>query len=396
IAPIVINVLNMKEHLLHHRNAYGFWSPAIYEYAQQNVFDRMLPTGATGTVTPEALALLNCIDPFQYSLKGSYPMPKFMLNATGDEFFVPDTAELYYHDLEGEAHLCYVPNVGHGMGGLDPEMDLTDPGNPIGMLLAWYMAVTQSKPLPHFTYSFEENGDIRVEVDTNNLPEVVRVWQVEQHEEGLRDFRNYKLPEGAWESTILTSKERGVYVASAPDPTPGHYAAFFVQLQFPNQAEMNPALVYLGYEVPDFTFTTGVRVVPDIYPEFTGYVANSERSDAVSFPEDELPVIVAYGSPYEMGYYYGQLLAEEINAFIPAYISAWKTETGLDDTDLAGLWTAVSSTMDVRILDEIEGIAAVETVTVSLLQIQYAHAAMLHESPGVWTGATTSVYRDLI
>jgi len=355
----------------------------------------MLPDEVGGEITPEADALLNCIDPYRYSLRGSYPMPKFMLNATGDEFFVPDTAEFYFHDLEGEAHQSFVPNVGHGMGDLNPDELISDPDNPVAMEIAWIMSITQNKPLPQFTYSFEEDGSIRVEVNTDYLPQRVRLWQAEQPEEGVRDFRNYKLPANSWTSTVLTSKSPGVYVAPAPVPTPGHYAAFFVQMQFPNQAEMTFLLDYLGYETPLFTFSTGVRVVPEAYPEFTGYLANVEKPESVPFTEDELPVIVTYGTPYEMGYYYGQLLADDINAFIPAYLEAWKTETGLDDTYLADTWNQAAATMDERILDEIEGIAAEETVSVSLTQLQYAHAAMMYESPSVWTGATTSVYREL-
>ena len=400
IVPIVINVLNMEEHLLHHRKAYGFWSPAIYEYAQQNIFDRLLPSVEGGELTDEAIALINYVDPFEYAKKGRYAMPKFMLNATGDEFFVPDTAEMYYHELEGESHLCYIPDMGHGMGGLDTEMELDDPGNPVGMLIAWYMAVTQNIPLPQFTYSFEADGSIRVEVDHDNLPTAVRLWQAEQPEAGLRDFRDYKLPDNSWTYTDLASQSPGVYVAPPPTPAENHYAAFFVQLQFANTAsfhiELRFILDMLGYEVPDFTFTTGVRVVPEAYPDFTGYVANVERPDAVPFGEEELPVIVAYGTPYNMGYYYGQLMAEEINAFIPDYLTAWKDETGLDDAYLEAAWLAAAATMDTRILDEIQGLSEAPGVTVTLQQIQDAHAAILHETPGVWRGATAAVYRELI
>ena len=38
-------------------------------------------------------------------------MPKYVVSATGDEFFVPDSSELFYDELEGEKLLRYVPNV---------------------------------------------------------------------------------------------------------------------------------------------------------------------------------------------------------------------------------------------------------------------------------------------
>jgi len=223
------------------------------------------------------------------------------------------------------------------------------------------------------------------------------MWQVEQPVEGLRDFRDYKLADGSWQqSAPLTAQSPGVYVASAPTVTEGHYAAFFVQLRFDNQAELTSLASTMGFEVPDFTFTTGVRVVPDDYPEFTGYVANAVEPDAVPFPEETLPVIVAYGSPYNMGYAYGQLMADDINAFIPAYIEAWKTENANDDAFLSSLWDAAAQSMDIRILEEIQGISEAPGISVSIDQLYRAHAAMLYEAPGIWTGATASVYRDLM
>ena len=216
----------------------------------------------------------------------------------------------------------------------------------------------------------------------------------------MRDFRNYKLDElnAEWTYTEITSQSPGVYVAEPPVPTENHYAAFFVQMQFNNDADFNDDLQFIlnmmDIKVPKFTFTTGVRVVPDIYPEFTGYLANAIEPEFVTIGEDELPVIVVYGTPYEMGNYYGQLLANDINAFIPAYLTAWKTETGWSDADLANAWSTAASTMDTRILDEIQGISEATGITVTLEQIQNAHAAMLHESAGNFTGATTSAYRE--
>ena len=399
VAPLVINVLNMVDHLVHHRAAYGYWSPAIYDYAQEQVFDEMMPATPDEPVLPEAQRLLDYVDPYQYALRGRYPMPKFMLNATGDEFFVPDTAELYYHDLEQDAHLCYVPNVGHGMGDLDPEMDITDPSNPLGMFLAWYMAVTQDQPLPRFTYSFEENGAIRLSADPDSKP-TVRLWHATQPVPGLRDFRNHMLPHGAWTSLMVQEHSQGVYMLEPPHTDETMYTGFFAQLEFENYAkfpaELRIILESAGYEVPNLVFTTGVRVVPEAFPEFTGYVANEVRPDLITFEEAELPVVVVYGTPYEMGYYYGQLLSHEINAFIPAFLDAYKQENDLDDAWLADAWQVVVPDLDPRIVDEIQGIAEAPGVTVSLTELQHAHAAVFREAPGRWDAATTVAYRELI
>ncbi len=396
IAPIVINVLNMSDHLQHHRNAYGYWSPAIYDYAQKGIFDQLLPGDEGTDVSPEALALLEQVDPYEYALKGRYPMPKFMINATGDEFFVPDTAEFYFHDLQGDKHMSYVPNVGHGMGGIE-STSLTDPSNPLGMLLAWYMTVTQEMSLPQFDYVFEPDGAIRVIVDPANPPTRVRKWRATSID--ARDFRNPVLG-AAWTSENLSAAPDGSYLATVPTPPPGSYTAFFVQLEFSNSAQfpatLQPLLQMAGYSVPSMIYTTGVRVTPEAYPEFTGYVANSERPDAVAFDEDKLPVIVVYGTPYEMGHYYGQLMADDINAFIPAFINAYLLDSGNSETFLMNAWAHDSVTLDPRLIEEMLGIADAPGVAVTLEQLQMAHAAAMRERIRNWTATSTAAYRELI
>lgn len=395
IAPIVINVLNMQEHLEHHRKVYGYWAPAIYDYAQERVFDRLISSGDM-EVSAGARTLLEYVDPYEYSQRGRYPMPKFMLNATGDEFFVPDTAEFYYHDLEGEAHMSYVPNVGHGMGGIDGGVVDPDPNNPVRMLLAWYMAVTQNKPLPQFDYTFESNGAIRVAVDPANPPLNAYMWQATAV--GARDFRN---PGPVWSSqplARLSGGETGAYYVTPaiPEPEPGNYTAYYVQLVYANPAQTLPEIQSAGFTVPNMVFSSGVRVTPEAYPEFTGYRANVDTSDAVSFDESKMPVIVVYGTPQEMGYYYGQLLAPQINIFVRDYIAFYLAQTGGTITQLRDGWNLVAPFIDSRLRDEMLGISEAPGITVSLEQIELAHAAALFELIGTWTSSGTVAYGGLM
>lgn len=398
IAPIVINVLNMKPHLEHHRQVYGYWAPAIYDYAQERVFDRLVGDN----LAPGARVLLEYVDPYEYSRRGRYSMPKFLLNATGDEFFVPDTAELYFHDLEPDAHMSYVPNVGHGMGGVSSGPDLTQPRNPTGMLLAWYMAVTQEADLPEFAYTFEENGAIRVSVDPNDTIVEARVYKATA--QGSRDFRNPNLgPAWTYQSLFAQAGgETGAYYVTPPiaEPEPGSYTAYFIQLEYANSAvfpdSVRTLLEAAGYSVPNMVFTTGVRVMPEEYPEFTGYLANSERPDAVLFDEDKLPVIVVYGNPEEMGNYYGQLLAPYINAFVRDYTSYYLELTGATVSQLRSAWTEISPFLDARMLQEMQGIVEAPGVNITLEQLQVAHAAALFEVLGTNTSVGTTAYRELM
>ena len=407
IAPMVINVLNMKPHLEHHRAAYGYWSPAIYDYAQERVFDRLLPGNGTATVTPGAQTLLDYVDPYEYSLRGSFPMPKFMLNATGDEFFVPDTAEYYFHDLEPDAHQTFVPNVGHGMGldsldNLTPE-EITNPRNAVGMLVAWYMAVSQDRALPQFSYSFEGNGAILVDVDPDRPPVAAYLWRATSV--GRRDFRNHIVGD-AWSRIPLSLQAggtTGAYYITPPiaEPDPGNYTAYFVQLEYANDGVRLPpgltaALQGAGYSVPNLVFSTGVRVTPEEFPEFTGYIANIERPDAVFFDETKLPVAVVYGTPFEMGYYYGQLLAPRINAFVRDYLAYYMEMTGSTTGQLMEAWNMVAPFLDARMHQEMMGIVEAEGITITLGQLQMAHAAALFEVLGTWTATGTFAYREML
>jgi hypothetical protein len=381
--------------LEHHRASYGYWSPAIYDYAQKGIFDRLISATPGAPLAEEAQALLEQVDPYQYSLRQRYPMPKFMLNATGDEFFVPDTTQFYFDELQGTKHLCYIPNVGHGMGGLDEE-DITNPASPAGMLLAWYMTVTQKRPLPSFTQTFEEDGAIRVEIDKSNPPVKVRLWQATS--EGLRDFRDPILGQ-KWTSSDLAPLSAGVYRARPIEPLQGNYTGFFIQLEYTNPAQLPAPAQLAGYERPNLVFSTGVRVLPvqvggaPVYPEFNGYIAN--ESDAVPFTQDQLPVAVVYGTPFAMGQRYGELLAEDINAFVPEFLEDFTAITSQSEEYLTSTWDALSPSLDSRILDEIAGIASAPGVSISLTSLQMAHAAMIYMG-GLWDSTATMAYGNML
>ncbi|MDB4775715.1 PhoPQ-activated pathogenicity-related family protein [bacterium] len=109
IVPIVIDVLNTKPSMLHHFAAYGFWSPAVGNYVQHRIMQRMSD--------PKGDDLFGLVDPYNYRHRPA--KPKYIVNAAGDQFFVLDSSQFYYGDLEGEKHLRYVPNAGHSLRNTD-------------------------------------------------------------------------------------------------------------------------------------------------------------------------------------------------------------------------------------------------------------------------------------
>ena len=118
IVPIVFDVLNMEASMRHHFAAYGHFSQAVADYALHGILPRL---------GEEAVNELMWIaDPYQY--RHRVIVPKLILNATGDEFFLPDSSRFYWDELRGENYLRYVPNAPpqhvqhrcHGHGGRFP------------------------------------------------------------------------------------------------------------------------------------------------------------------------------------------------------------------------------------------------------------------------------------
>ena len=72
--------------------------------------------------TPEYTALMKIEEPYEY--RERLTLPKFLINASGDQFFVPDSAQFYFKDLPGVKYLRYVPNADHSLKNSDAWMTL--------------------------------------------------------------------------------------------------------------------------------------------------------------------------------------------------------------------------------------------------------------------------------
>lgn len=164
-------------------------------------------------------------------------MPKFIVNGSGDQFFTPDSSRFYFDDLPGEKYLRYLPNADHAVG--------LDSGQ---TLIAFYDALLHNRPRPKFSWTFDENGDIRVKCI--DKPAEVKLWQATNPEK--RDFRVMTIGK-PFKSSDLTDRGGGVYVARIEKPAKD-WTASFVELTFPS-----------GSKYP-FKFTTAVRITPDTLP----------------------------------------------------------------------------------------------------------------------------------
>ena len=78
--PVVMDDLNFNKNIHHHFRAYGGWSFALTDYYDLNFTQQV--------DNPNTQLLMDIVDPYQYMDK--LPMPKLVINAGMDEFFLPD------------------------------------------------------------------------------------------------------------------------------------------------------------------------------------------------------------------------------------------------------------------------------------------------------------------
>jgi PhoPQ-activated pathogenicity-related protein len=286
IAPAVIDVLNVEHSMQYHHDVYGYWAKAIGDYNDMNVMSRIH--------TPQFRALMKIVDPYWYIDR--LTMPKYVMAATGDQFFLPDSSHFYFDALKGEKYLRYVPNTDHGLA-LEAYLNL----------LAFHSTVLENQPRPKFSWTKEPNGSLRVQTETP--PAAVRLWQATNPNE--RNFRRDTIGE-AWAESPLTDQGNGVYVAEVAPPPKG-WTAFMVELEYPS-----------GGPFP-LKFTTEVSVVPQVVPYRNPGGSGSIRM--VGAGKDAITLLEVAGDRYQMGYWYGRLLADQISR-------AWKglsADTGLTE-----------------------------------------------------------------
>ena len=231
IMPTVIDALNSEAITRHQFEAYGYFSPALQDYVNHKIFPDKIGT-------PEYQHVLAIEDPYNYLKRDRLKIPKYFVNASGDQFFLPDNSQFYYGEIQGEKHLRYVPNTKHNLAGTDARESL----------LAFYQAFINNKPRPEFSWKKEKDGTLIVTV--KDKPLEVNLWQATNPK--ARDFRVDTIG-NAYTSTPLKENKSGQYVARVNNPASG-FTAFFVELVYDS-----------GGKYP-FKFTTEVSVLPDVLP----------------------------------------------------------------------------------------------------------------------------------
>jgi PhoPQ-activated pathogenicity-related protein len=244
IAPAVIDMLNLEPSFVHHYRAYGDWSEAVKDYTQQGIMNWM--------GTPQFRALMKIEEPYEY--RNRLTLPKYLVNASGDQFFLPDSSRFYFDDLKGEKHLRYEPNASHSL----------EKSDALDNVQAFYAMIVKDTPRPQIKWTFEHDGSIKVVA--KDRPERVLMWHASNPD--ARNFRQDKIG-NAYTSTPLTPKGPNTWIARPPAVAKG-WTAFFVELTFSS-----------GGTHP-FKETSGIRVLPDTLPYAAPKAERPSTAAAVS------------------------------------------------------------------------------------------------------------------
>jgi PhoPQ-activated pathogenicity-related protein len=250
IVPGVIDVLNMDEQMIHHHDFFqgnGAFTVDGFSIAVQDYVGYGIPENVQKAKNQE---LGRVVDPYRYLNNGHFNIPKLIINASQDEYFVPDSSSFYFSDLPGtQNYLRYIPNNGHGL-------DSTETTNSTASFMN---AVIKNLALPQYSWTVDPNGQIRVVAQNlAGVAPTVKLWQATNG--AARDFRKTFNPSISYApsnpgSAFLTSLGSGVFVTNVPTPGTGA-TAFFVEMTWTSPLSGKP-----------YIFTTEIRVASNIPTE---------------------------------------------------------------------------------------------------------------------------------
>jgi PhoPQ-activated pathogenicity-related protein len=224
IAPMVIDMLNMKAQTEWAGKVYGKQSEQISDYTDLNLVEQM--------DHPRMVALRGFVDPYSY--RARYKMPKLLLLGTNDRYWTVDSLRHYWDELPEPKLVFQTPNAGHDLGGGQQA---------IGTLAAFFQMIADREELPKMEWKLSDGAAPNLHVKVNRTAQAVRLWTATSQDRDFRDDR--------WSSEPVAARA-GSTVAEANVEKPGTgYRAFMGEVTLTNS---------LG---STYKLSTAVKVVPD-------------------------------------------------------------------------------------------------------------------------------------
>ncbi len=222
IAPMVIDMLNMKAQTEWAEKIYGKQSDKVSAYTALKLVEQI--------DTPPMRQLLGWIDPYSYRTR--YTMPKLLLLGTNDPYWAVNALRHYWGELPGPKLVFQTPNGGHKLGKEASET-----------LAAFFQMMADGEELPAMDWSTAENGSGLLRIGVNRQAKAMYLWTARS---ATRDFRQAKWTVQPLEFTLGSSRAS----AEVENPASG-YRAFMGEVVLTAST---------GHE---YRLSTEVQVLPD-------------------------------------------------------------------------------------------------------------------------------------
>ena len=230
VVPLVID-MHWQALAPHIQRSYGQrWPIALTPYAQHGITEAI--------DSPAFTAMMKVVDPYTYlqgPLGARLALPKYLVSASGDDFFTPDAGRFYLSSLPGQTSLRVAPNSDHRgirehvLPTLLPALRRWRRGAPLAQVQAKWTTDTVA-PAVH--------------IQSSEVPVKLLLWTARNPRD--RDFRHacgirYQAQEMAPSARLL-----------ALPPAGDGWVAAFVELHYPD----------------GFIATSAAHIYPqDRYPE---------------------------------------------------------------------------------------------------------------------------------
>ncbi len=246
VVPGVFSALHLDYLAEQQFQSYGAFAEAAGDYVDERVLQEVR--------SPEGSFLRGVVDPVSYV--DALTMPHYVVQASGDEFFLADAARAFLHEIPGEAPQRIIPNESHSLGeNLDDNL---------AGLVAWYQAILAEEPRPTLT---EELVDGVLTIETDQEPTSVTLWVATTDE--IPDFRFPTIGD-AWQPTVLDPVAAQTYEVVLSTPARG-YAGHLVELRYPGVNGLPEDQVYSSH----------VYITPETRP----FALDQPLGSPVSLPE---------------------------------------------------------------------------------------------------------------
>eukprot|EP01132_Coremiostelium_polycephalum_P005438 gene5438-6782_t len=231
VIPKVMPILSFKENTIAHYRSYGGWSFAYGDYYGQGLMKHVNDGGWD--------KLAKQIDPLQFMEKLS-SVKKYVVTAVGDQFFIPDSANFFWHKLLGVKNLRIHPNADHSLNQRVLEL-YTE-------IITYYTMVINNHKFPQIEWSIVPDPSTNTTTITVNTkdgcsfqkPSKVVVYQADTISTVKRDWRWSTCPTAecqqniTWVETPVKEFSKDLYKFTVEAPTNGGWRGAFLEFTYPS------------------------------------------------------------------------------------------------------------------------------------------------------------------